>query len=349
MLPLRPIRVLIIDDSATVRQILQRELAKDPGIEVVGAASDPYVAREMIVELEPEVLTLDVEMPRMDGITFLHKVMAHRPLPVIMVSSLTPKGGELAMQALAAGAVDVLCKPGTAYAVGDMVARLIEAIKAASRVDARRLVAQRSHLPRPTLGTALAMTTNQVIAIGASTGGTQALEYVLAGLPANTPGIVIVQHMPEHFTRSFADRLNDICTIAVKEAEDGDSVVPGRALVAPGNYHMALSRSGAQYRVKVMSGPLVGRHRPAVNVLFHSVAKHAGKNAVGVILTGMGADGAEGMKAMKDAGARTIAQDEASCIVFGMPKEAIAHGGVDRILPLRDIPQAMLSMASSRT
>ncbi|TVR45989.1 MAG: chemotaxis response regulator protein-glutamate methylesterase [Planctomycetota bacterium] len=347
----KPIRVLIVDDSATVRQILTRELAKDPKIEIVGAAADPYVAREMIVQLEPDVLTLDVEMPRMDGITFLQKLMKHRPIPVIMVSSLTPKGGELAVQALSAGAIDVLCKPGAAYAVGDLVRHLTEAIKAAARVDIKRYVS-RSHMAvqplAPLASAALARTTNQIIAIGASTGGTQALEFVLRSMPPTCPGIVIVQHMPEHFTRAFADRLNDQCTIQVKEAEDGDSVIPGRAIIARGNYHLALNRSGAQYLVQVKAGPLVSRHRPSVNVLFRSVARHAGSNAVGVILTGMGSDGAEGMKVMKDAGAVNIAQDEASCIVFGMPKEAIAHGGVDRVLPLQDIPQAMLQMASAR-
>lgn len=348
MLSIRPIRVLIVDDSATVRQILQRELGKFSDIEVVGVASDPYVGREMVVDLNPDVVTLDVEMPRMDGITFLSKLMKHRPLPVIMVSSLTPRGGDLAMQALSVGAVDVLCKPGSAFAVGDMVASLHESIKSAARVDMRRFLDTRTAMPQTVLPSqSLAVTTNQIIAIGSSTGGTQALEYILQRLPANCPGIVIVQHMPEKFTESFAKRLNQMCTISVKEAEDRDSVIPGRALIAKGNYHMALQRSGGQYRVQVKSGPLVGRHRPAVNILFHSVAKHAGRNAVGVILTGMGADGAEGMKAMKEAGSRNIAQDEKSCIVYGMPKEAVAHGGVDHIVPLKDIPEKMLKIAAN--
>lgn len=339
------IRVLIVDDSATVRQILQRELAKDPEIVVVGAAADPYVAREMVVSHQPHVITLDVEMPRMDGITFLRKLMQHNPLPVVMVSSLTPRGGELAMEAHASGAVEVLCKPGTAYSIGDMAQHLIQAIKAASRADVRRLSQTLS--PPPRIATAMTRTTNQVVAIGSSTGGTQALEHILRAMPATAPGIVVVQHMPEHFTKSFADRLNDVCLMTVKEAEDGDSIVPGRVLIARGNYHLVVKRSGAQYQVQVKDGPLVTRHRPSVNVLFRSVARSVGRNAVGVMLTGMGNDGAEGMKAMKDAGARNIAQDEATCIVFGMPKEAIAAGAVDKVLPLPDIAQGILRLAAS--
>ncbi|TVR14102.1 MAG: chemotaxis response regulator protein-glutamate methylesterase [Planctomycetota bacterium] len=339
------IRVLIIDDSATVRQILQRELARDPEILVVGAAADPYVAREMVVSHKPHVLTLDVEMPRMDGITFLRKLMQHHPLPVVMVSSLTPRGGELAMEAHACGAVEVLCKPGTAYSIGDMAQDLIQAIKAASRADVQRL--SRTLPPPKRLNTAMTRTTNQVVAIGSSTGGTQALDYILRAMPATAPGIVVVQHMPEHFTKSFADRLNDLCLMTVKEAEDGDSIVPGRVLIARGNYHLVVGRSGAQYQVRVKDGPLVTRHRPSVNVLFRSVARSVGRNAVGVMLTGMGADGAEGMKAMKDAGARNIAQDEASCVVFGMPKEAIAAGAVDTVVPLSDIAQTILRLAET--
>ena len=330
-----------------MRQILQRELSKEEDIDVVGVAPDPYVAREMVIDLAPDVISLDVEMPRMDGISFLTKLMQHKPIPVIMVSSLTPKGGHLAMQALAAGAVDVLCKPGSAFAVGDMVAHLSQSIRSASRMDVKRILAHKKEVTnRPTkVTTSLAVTTNQIIAIGASTGGTQALEQVLQSLPANAPGVVVVQHMPEQFTHSFAARLNDLCQMNVKEAEDGDSVIPGRVIIAKGNYHLALERSGGRYQVRVKAGPLVGRHRPAVNVLFESVAQHAGKNAVGVILTGMGADGATGMKSMKEAGAKTIAQDEASSVVFGMPKEAIALGCVDKVLALKDIPQTMLNMA----
>lgn len=341
------IRVLIVDDSALVRKILSEELARDPEIEVVGTAMDPYIARDMIVQLKPDVITLDIEMPRMDGLTFLRKLMKHYPLPVIVVSSLTKKGGDLALEALEAGAVDVMCKPGAAYTVGDMSVELIDKIKAAARVRVTKRisvpVASVSAVPQQL--TAMTRTTHKVIAIGASTGGTEALTALLRVLPADAPGIVIVQHMPEHFTRSFADRLNQLCAIEVKEAANDDTVMPGRALIAPGNYHMLLRRSGARYYVEVKSGPLVSRHRPSVDVLFKSTAQTAGKNAVGVILTGMGRDGAEGMKMMHDAGAKTIAQDEASCVVFGMPKEAIALGGADFVLPLDQIAQKMLRLA----
>jgi two-component system chemotaxis response regulator CheB len=334
-----------VDDSAVVRQILSRELKKDSQIEVVGTAPDPFIARDKIVQLKPDVITLDVEMPRMDGITFLRKLMRHHPIPTIIISSLTPRGGELAMEALEAGAVDVMCKPGASYSVGDLSVELVDKIKAASsvRVEKREPVSQASHDKPAQL--AMTKTTNRVVAIGASTGGTQALQVVLEQMPANCPGIVIVQHMPEHFTKTFADRLNQICTMQVKEAEDRDTVAPGKALIAPGHSHMLLQRSGAVYYVQVKDGPLVGRHRPSVDVLFKSVARFAGRNAVGVIMTGMGRDGAEGMKEMKDNGAVTIAQDEASCVVFGMPKEAIELGGADYIVPLNDIPRKILEVA----
>jgi two-component system chemotaxis response regulator CheB len=340
-----PIRVLIVDDSAVVRQILQKELARDNQIEVVGTAPDPYVARNRIVELKPDVVTLDIEMPRMDGITFLRKLMHHYPLPVIVISSLTRQGGELALEALEAGAVEVMCKPGTAYSVGDMSIELIDKIKAAARVNvsARKLTITPS--TRPGAPLAMTQTTNKILAIGASTGGTEALASVLAALPADAPGTVIVQHMPEHFTRSFAQRLDSLSAMSVKEAEDGDSVVPGRALLAPGNYHMLLRRSGARYYVQVKSGPLVGRHRPSVDVLFKSVARFAGKNAVGVIMTGMGGDGAEGLLMMREQGAGTIAQDEASCVVYGMPKVAVDKGAVAHVASLGDIPQMALRLA----
>lgn len=340
------IRVLIVDDSAVVRKIFSEELSRDPQIEVIGTAPDPFVARNKIVQLKPDVITLDIEMPRMDGVTFLRKLMHYFPLPVIIVSSLTTKGGELALEAIDAGAVDVLCKPGSAFTVGDMSVQLIDKIKAAAQVRVKKPApdaAKKAALPVQRL--AMTRTTNKVVAIGSSTGGTEALLRVLTPLPPNSPGIVIVQHMPEHFSRSFAQRLNDLCAFEVKEAEDGDAVIPGRALLARGNYHMLLRRSGARYYVQVKSGPLVGRHRPAVNVLFKSVAKYAGQNAVAVILTGMGKDGAEGLKLMKNNGARTIAQDEASCIVFGMPKEAIATGAVDRIAALELIPKLILDFA----
>ncbi|NIA14446.1 MAG: chemotaxis-specific protein-glutamate methyltransferase CheB [Nitrospiraceae bacterium] len=329
-----------------VRKIFTQELSKDPGIRVVGAAPDPYVARDMIVELKPDVLTLDIEMPRMDGVTFLRKLMRHHPLPVIIVSSLTQKGGDLALEALQVGAVEVMCKPGAAYTVGDMSLQLRDKIKAAARVDVKKRAAEVRHAV-PVKRLAVTRTANKVIAIGASTGGTEALERVLTVLPSNAPGIVVVQHMPEFFTRSFADRLNEKCAIEVKEAKDGDSVLPGQALIAPGNYHMLFRRSGARYYVQVKSGPLVGRHRPAVDVLFKSVARYAGANAVGVIMTGMGRDGAEGMKLMHDEGAPTIAQDERTCIVFGMPNEAIKLGGVDHTLPLDKIPEKILKLVQS--
>jgi two-component system, chemotaxis family, protein-glutamate methylesterase/glutaminase len=344
MAPGRPIRVLVVDDSAVVREVFSRELARDPDIEVVGAVPDPYVARDEIVRLEPDVLTLDVEMPRMDGITFLRKLMRHHPMPVIIVSSLTKKGGSLALEALESGAVDVMCKPGSAYAVGDMSIQLREKVKAAARARLRIPVASAGRGAPVRLS--LAKTTNVVVAIGASTGGCQALQTLLMAMPANAPGIVIVQHMPEHFTRSFAERLNGLCAMEVKEAEDGDGVSPGRVLIAPGNRHMLLTRSGAVYQVTVKDGPLVSRHRPSVDVLFKSVARFAGSNAVGAILTGMGADGAAGLKEMRTAGAGTIAQDEASCVVFGMPKEAIKLEAASHIVHLDAIAGKLLELAS---
>ena len=336
-------RVLIVDDSAVVRNIFTRELSRDPEIEVVGTAPNPFVARDKIVKLKPDVVTLDIEMPRMDGITFLTKLMRHYPMPVIVVSSLTAKGGDLALEAIQAGAVDVMSKPGAAYTVGDMSVELIDKIKAAARVDVQKANSKMAQAPVQRLS--MTRTTNKVIAIGASTGGTQALESVLSALPSNAPGIMIVQHMPEHFTTSFAERLNGLCQIEVKEAQDGDTVVPGRALIAPGNFHMLLRRSGAIYKAQVKSGPLVCRHRPSVDVLFKSVARYAGQNAVGVIMTGMGGDGSKGLLEMKQNGAETIAQDENSCVVFGMPKEAIAAGAVDHVVPLTHIPQKILSVA----
>lgn len=338
----RRIRVLIVDDSSVVREILVKELSRDPQIEVVGTAPDPYVARDKIVRVKPDVITLDIEMPRMDGITFLRKLMKHFPLPVIVVSSLTPTGGDLAMEALDAGAVDVMCKPGAAYTIGDMSVALIDKIKAAAHVTVAKKVSMAA--PGSPTRLSLTRTTNKVIAIGASTGGTEALQVVLRSMPSNSPGIIIVQHMPEHFTRSFAQRLNELCDIEVKEAENGDRVVPGKALIAPGNYHMLLRRSGAVYYVDVKQGPLVSRHRPSVDVLFKSVARYAGQNAVGVIMTGMGADGSAGMKEMHDQGAETIAQDEASCVVYGMPKEAVELGAVNHVVPLQRIAQKALDL-----
>ncbi len=334
------VKVLVVDDSAIVRQKLEAELNRDPEIKVVGTALDPYIARDKIVELKPDVITLDIEMPRMDGITFLKKLMKHYPLPVIIVSSLTPKGSELAMEALNSGAIDVMCKPGAAYSIGDLSIELCEKVKAAARVNIAKYKNQVSEPPnRRPVTTALLRTTEKIVAIGASTGGTRAIEDVLVRFPENSPGVVIVQHMPPGFTKSFADRLNTLCKIRVKEAEDGDSIVPGQVLIAPGSKHMLLNRSGARYFVEVRDGPLVNRHRPSVEVLFRSVAMHVGRNVVGVMLTGMGGDGAQGMLKMREAGAINIAQDEASCVVYGMPKVAVEVGAVHHIVPLNRIPE----------
>jgi len=340
-----PIKVLIVDDSAVVRNIFSRELSSDPDIEVVGTAPDPYVARDKIVELRPDVLTLDIEMPRMDGISFLRKLMQHYPIPVIVVSSLTQQGSDLALEALQEGAVEVMCKPGPAYSVGDMSLSLAEKIKAAARVNPRDLQKFKSVPQESQQKLSLTRTTNKIVAIGASTGGTQAIEYILTALPANSPAIAIVQHMPENFTKSFAKRLNTISKLDVKEAEPEDRLIPGRALIAPGNKHMVVRRTGAFYYVEVKNGPLVKRQRPSVEVLFDSVAQYAGKNAIGVILTGMGSDGADGLLKIKQSGAPTIAQDEKSCVVFGMPKEAIKLGAAEKILDLKEIPEAILSYA----
>jgi len=345
------VKVLVVDDSAVVRQILTREFSKDRDIEVVGTAPDPYVARDKIVQLKPDVITLDVEMPRMDGVTFLRKLMKHHPIPVIIVSSLTVAGSELAMEALQYGAIDVMCKPGTAYSVGDMSEILIQKIKAAAMVDMRKraeMIRERAATAsEPPKRLAMTKTTNKIIAIGASTGGTEAIKDVLVSFPAGAPGTVIVQHMPEYFTKSFAERLNSTCEINVKEAENGDRVIPGRALLAPGNKHMVLKRSGAQYLVELKDGPLVFHQRPAVEVLFNSVAQYAGANAVGMILTGMGKDGAKGLLAMKEAGAYTIVQDEASSVVWGMPGEAFKLGAATIVLPLKKIAAEAIKRAES--
>lgn len=337
------IKVLIVDDSAMVRQVFARELAREADIEVVGTAPDPYVARDKIVALRPDVITLDIEMPRMDGLTFLRKLMKHFPMPVIIVSSLTRKGGKVALEAVESGAVEVLAKPGEAYSVGDMGQQLAEKIRAASLID----VAERARKIDLSKFTgkrlaALSETTNKVIAVGSSTGGTEALKAFLIRLPANSPGMVMVQHMPANFTHAFAERLNELCQIEVKEAEDGDVVRPGRALLAPGNFHMVMRRSGARYLVNVKEGPMIHYQRPAVDPLFRSVARYVGANAIGVILTGMGADGAKGMLEMKTAGAVTFAQDEATCVVYGMPKEAVKLGAVDHVVPLNKMSEKVL-------
>jgi len=337
------IKVLVVDDSAVVRQILQAALSADPDIEVVGAAPDPFVARDMIVERKPEVITLDVEMPRMDGITFLRKLMHYYPLPVIVVSSLTPEGSKLALEAQASGAVEVMCKPGAAFTVGDMGEELARKVKAVAHAK----VSRREHAPADEKPRALGRTTNKVIALGASTGGTVALERILSRMPVDSPGIVIAQHMPAAFTKQFAGRMNEVSEMEVREAVDGDSVVPGVALIAPGDFHLLLKRSGARYFVAVKPGPMVHRQRPAVEVLFRSVARAAGANAIGVILTGMGVDGAQGMLEMRQAGAMTIAQDEASCVVYGMPRAGVELGAVERVLSLERIPAELLSLCAS--
>ena len=339
------IRVLVVDDSAIVRKVLSEELSKYQDIEVVGTAPDPYVARDKIVLLKPDVITLDIEMPRMDGLTFLRKLMKYYPVPAIVVSSLTTKGGKLTLEALDIGAVDVIAKPGVAYSVGDMSAQLAEKIRGAARARiSKRTEDNNDTAPGPQPMKALAQTSNKVIAIGASTGGTVALRSLLVQMPANSPGILIVQHMPANFTAAFAERLNGLCQITVKEAKNNDSVSNGTALIAPGNYHMLLRRSGARYYVEVKTGPMVHHQRPAVDVLFKSTARYAGANAIGVILTGMGADGAVGLLEMKNMGAGTIAQDEKTCVVFGMPKEAIKLGAADKILPLEKIASEIMRM-----
>ena len=341
------IKVLIVDDSAVVRKVFRKELSLAKDIEVVGSAPDPFVARDKIVKLKPHVVTLDIEMPRMDGLTFLKKLMRYFPLPVIIVSSLTKKGGALAMEAMSLGALEVISKPSSAYSVGEMSVQLMDKIRAVARI---KVEPAGEWKPQKTIrakvsSRALTKTTNKVIAIGASTGGTEALKMVLTGMPPNAPGILVVQHMPANFTTSFAERLNELSAIRVKEARDGDSLVNGIALIAPGNYHMLLKRSGARYYVQVKNGPMVHHQRPAVDVLFHSVANYAGSNAVGAILTGMGSDGALGLLKMKEAGARTVAQDEKSCIVFGMPKEAIKLGAAEKIVPLEKISVTALNLA----
>jgi two-component system, chemotaxis family, protein-glutamate methylesterase/glutaminase len=344
------IRVLIVDDSALVRRTLTEVLSSDPGIEIIGAAADPFVAAEMIREQVPDVITLDIEMPRMDGLTFLQKIMAQHPIPVVICSSLAEEGAQSTLKALEYGAVDIITKPrlGSKQFLQESQEMLCEVVKAAAaarlqphstRVAEPKLNAD-SVLSRPT-GNAMVETTEKVVAIGASTGGTEALKILLEALPLDAPGLVIVQHMPEMFTRAFANRLNSLCGISVKEAETNDTVLRGHALIAPGNHHVLLKRSGARYYVDIKDGPLVCRHRPSVDVLFRSAARYAGQNAVGVIMTGMGDDGANGMLEMKQAGAVTLAQDEATCVVFGMPNEAIKRNAVDRILPLQAIARAI--------
>lgn len=348
----KPIHVLVVDDSAVIRQVMTSVLSQERGISVATAA-DPLIALEKMRRQRPDVIILDLEMPRMDGLTFLRKIMAEDPIPVVICSGLTGEGTEAALRAMEEGAVEIITKPklGLREFLYESAVLLIDAVRGAARASVRprgaapcapqkRLTAD-AILP-PLQKPALTLTTDKVVAIGASTGGTEALRLVLEAMPPDAPGLVIVQHMPELFTKAFAQRLNQTCRIEVKEAEQGDRVREGRALIAPGNRHTLLVRNGAHYAVEVTDGPLISRHRPSVDVLFRSTAKAAGPNAVGVILTGMGDDGAEGLLEMKKAGAATIAQDEATCVVFGMPKEAITRGAADEVVPLPRIPAAII-------
>jgi two-component system chemotaxis response regulator CheB len=352
------IKVMIVDDSALVRQVVSQALSTDPEIEVIGAASDPIFAMQKMKTQWPDVLVIDIEMPRMDGITFLRKIMAERPTPVVVCSSLAEEGAQATFEAMSAGAISIITKPklGLKSFLEDASNDIVQAVRSAARANMRAVRSASSAIGGPVApkltadamlspagNRALVRTTDQVVAIGTSTGGTQALEAVLTELPATCLGIVIVQHMPEKFTAMFAARLHGICQIEVREGRNGDRVIPGRALIAPGGRHMMLKRSGAQYVVEVTDGPVVNRHKPSVDVLFRSVAKFAGANALGIIMTGMGDDGARGMKEMHDAGARTIAQDEASSVVFGMPKEAIKLGAADQVIGLDRIPAAIVS------
>jgi len=343
----RKIKVLIVDDSAVARKILSTGLSKDRDIEVVGTAADPFIARDKIINLRPDVITLDVEMPRMDGISFLQRLMTYFPLPVIMVSSLTQSGCETTLKALEVGALDFVTKPSldVSHTLEEVVTELADKIKESANVKVKKREYFKSPESRqPQTSHALINSTHKIVTIGASTGGTEALKEVLLQMPPNAPGILIVQHMPQLFTKSFAERLNSICAIEVREGRDGDSIIPGLALIAPGNYHMELRRNGARYYVTMNQELPVSRHRPSVEVLFVSVAKYAGANAVGVIMTGMGDDGASGLLKMKESGAKTMAQDEESCVVFGMPREAIKLGAAETVVPLNKITPTILSL-----
>ena len=343
----RKIRVLIVDDSAIVRRVLTDALASEPDLEVVGTAPDPFVARDKIISLKPDVLTLDIEMPRMDGLTFLKKLMRFHPLPVIVISSLAQASSQTALEALQCGAVEVLAKPGDPYSVGELKHDLPHKVRAAANARVGKAMPQLS-APTPAAPMVLSGAgSSTVIAIGASTGGTEALRQVLTGLPENMPGIVIVQHIPAVFSAAFAKRLNDLCRMRVKEAADGDRLTAGLALIAPGNFHMTLRRTGGEYRVVIQDGPRVCYQRPSVDVLFESVAQVAKGDAIGAILTGMGSDGAQGMLRMKQAGARTLAQDEASCVVFGMPREAIRAGAVDCVVPLDQMAGELTALSGA--
>jgi two-component system chemotaxis response regulator CheB len=351
------IRVFIVDDSALVRQTLSDVLSSDPGIEVVGIAQDPIIAMSKLSQDMPDVIVLDVEMPRMDGITFLQKLMSTTPIPVVICSSKTEFGSDNALRAMEFGAIEIINKPklGTKVFLEESKIRICDAIKAASLARIRKLPGTSMYDIPPKLNAdamlakpknAILQTTEKIVAVGASTGGTEAIRIFLQALPPASPGVVIVQHMPQEFTSAFARRLDTMCEVTVKEAENNDTIVPGCALIAPGNFHTLIMRSGARYFIEIKDGPLVSRHRPSVDVLFRSAAKYAGKNAIGVIMTGMGDDGAKGMKEMKDAGAFTIAQDERTSVVFGMPAEAIKLGGVDKVMPLEAIAHEVMKRIS---
>lgn len=353
----KKIRVLIVDDSASVRRVMTDVLSSDPEIEVVGAASDPFIAARHLQDIVPDVITLDVEMPRMDGITFLRKLMTQHPIPVVVCSSLVSDNSETMIRALEAGAVEIICKPeiGTSQFLQDSHERIRMAVKAAAQAKpgkARKAAGTEPKLsademlPPPRANAPMARTTERIIAVAASTGGTEALRHLLSAMPEDCPPIVVVQHMPETFTAAFARRIDSLARISVREAQNGDRLLRGHALIAPGNRHTVVVRSGAVYRVEVRDGPLVSRHRPSADVLFRSVARSAGRNAVGLIMTGMGDDGAMGLREMRDAGARTLGQDEASCVVYGMPKEAFLAGAVEEELPLDRLPAAVLRLAS---
>ena len=343
------IRVLVVDDSAVVRQVLSEELCKPADIEVVATAVDAYAARDKIVRLSPDVVTLDLDMPRMDGLTFLAKLMKYHPLPVIVVSSLSPHGSQTALRALELGAIDVVGKPGPGSTIAQIVQTLVDKIRAAACSKLAALSLRPQSRPQKLSGSKLSSSANMVIAIGASTGGTEALRNVLPALPADMPGIVIVQHMPAGLTTTFAQHLDEICLIKVREAKNGDLVEHGLALIAPGDYHMTLRNAAEHYRVEIRTGPPVFHQRPSVDVLFHSVARQAGSDAVGIVLTGMGADGARGLLAMRKVGAYTIAQDEKSCVVFGMPKEAIRIGAAQKVVPLARVSQHILRALPRRS
>ncbi len=351
------IKVLIVDDSASVRQAMAEILAGDPDIEVVGTANDPFAAVNRLKTVIPDVITLDVEMPRMDGLTFLQKIMSQHPIPVVMCSSLAENGSDIALRALEYGAVDIITKPklGTRQFLEESRVRICDAVKAASQARlqpmitptlkvAPKLTADVVLPKQSSVHQRLIQTTEKVVVVGASTGGTEALRVFLEAFPADSPGIVIVQHMPEHFTSTFAERLDRLCSLVVKEAEHNDTVVRGRALIAPGNRHLLLKRSGTRYYVEIKDGPLVARHRPSVDVLFRSAARYGGKNCIGIIMTGMGDDGAQGLLEMKEAGAFTLAQDEATSVVYGMPKEAVARGAVAKIVPLPHLAMEVLKL-----